>query len=191
MKYLVLVCCLLSSFVVNAQPDIQIIKLKQSDRSVQISAINHSQETYELNVEIQLTNMKLAEPIPSTIVVTPKIEIVIATLIPIGDKAHYKINYKAMLADSESEEIVSKKEPSVTIYTKNSDEKSTELRMYLKENNIAFYEFNTSYDEKSMKLYKEILKLRKLEKAKLPVVIIHGAVYHNIKNMEEFIKQRF
>ena len=191
MKYLVLMCCLLVSFMINAQSDIQIIKLKQADRSVQISAINHSQKTYELDVEIQLTNMKLEEPIASTIVMTPKMQTVIATLIPTGDKSHYKINYKAMLAESESEEIVSINEPSVTIYTKNSDEKSTELRMYLKENNIAFYEFNTSYDEKSMKFYKEMLKRRKLEKAKLPVVIIHGEVYHNIKNMEEFIKQHF
>ena len=182
---------MLFSIITNAQSDIQIIKLKQDDRSVQISVINHSAKTYELNVEIQLNNMKLSEPMQSTIVMTPKMEKVIATLIPTGKSANYKINYSAKLADSESENISMISEPNITIYTKNGDKKSTELRLYLKENDISFYEFNTSYDNKSMKMYKEMLKRRNIEKAKLPVVIIHGEVFHDIKNMEKFINQNF
>ena len=193
MKYIILFATVLLSFNISAQTDIQIVKVKHDDGSVTVYAVNNSDIAYSISVNIALQGMKLDYPIKPSINILSGEEKEIALLKPTGSQTKYKINFQATALEGDqrmtSDEVV----PDITIYTKNGQEKSTELRLYLKKHEIAYYEINATYDEKSKEIYENMLRRRNISKsdAKLPVVIIRGEVYHHIKDMKSFIKEHF
>ncbi len=193
MKYLILIQVLLASICAVAQEDIQIVKIKNEDRSVTVHAINNSDISYVIEVQIILDGMKLDYPIDSRIQLLPKVEKEIALLKPIADQTKYKINVKAMALENSNKLSIEVEVPDVTIYTKNGQEKSTEIRLYLQKHDISYQEINATYDKKSKEVYENMLRRRNIPKseAKLPVVIIKGEIYHQIKDMKSFIKEHF
>ena len=96
MKHIILfISFLLASCISSAQADIQIIKIKNEDRSVSISAVNNSEIAYTLEVKMILEGLKLESPLPPSFKIIPGQEIRIALLIPTEAKTNYKIQYRA------------------------------------------------------------------------------------------------
>ena len=194
MKYLILFSTILFAAVISsAQSDIQIIKIKNDDRSISISAINNSEITFTLEVKLILEGLKLESPIPPSINLIPGQESQIALLIPTASKTNYKIQYRATAIEDGENVAEELTVPDVTIYTINSHEKSTHLRQYLLKNEIPFNEVNVSYSDKKMKVYENMLNRRGISKsaAKFPVVIIKGEVYYSIEDVNKFIEMKF
>ena len=193
MKYIILIYTLLLSGFTSAQTDIQIVKLKHEDKSVSVYAVNNSDIAYSVNVTIALEGMKVESPIKPAIKVLPGVDALVAVLIPTASKTHYKINFQASAIEKSKRVTIDKEVPDITIYTKNGQEKSTVLRLYLEKHEIPYNEINATYDKKSREIYENMLKRRNIEKsdARLPVVIIRGEAYHDITDMNSFIKKHF
>ena len=194
MKYLILsLTFIFSSCYLQAQSDIQIIKIKNPDRTVSISAINNSDVTYTLKVDITLEGMKLESPLSEFYEIFPGVEKHIATLIPSDTRTHYKINYQASAIENGEKISTEMMVPDITIYTINGNEESTQLRQYLQKNEIPFFEVNVSYSDKTKKVFENMLVRRGIKKGqvKFPVVIIKGEVYYSIDDMNVFIDTKF
>ena len=194
MKQIILLnAFLLVSLFSFAQSDIQIIKIKNADRSVSISAVNNSGIAYTLKVEITLEGMKLESPLQSFYKIFPGTEKHITKLIPIDTRTNFKIRYQAAAIEGGAKISVQKIVPEVTIYTKNEDAKSTQLRQYLIKNEIPFDEVNVSYSDKMRKIYENMLTRRGIKRteAKFPVILINGEVYYSIDDINKFIGMKF
>ena len=194
MKHIILfISFLLASCISSAQADIQIIKIKNEDRSVSISAVNNSEIAYTLEVKMILEGLKLESPLPPSFKIIPGQEIRIALLIPTEAKTNYKIQYRAIAEEDGEKEAIEIGVPDVMIYTKNDDKRSTQLRQYLIKNEIPFNEVNVSYSDKTLRVYENMLNRRGINKseAKFPVVIIKGEAYYNIDNVNKFITTKF
>ena len=189
MKHIITIALFLLGTITYAQSDLQIVKIKNEDKSVSVYAVNNSKVPHTIKVSITMEGMKLKTPLAPSVEIIPGIDKLVATLIPTAPKTSYKINFRSVEDELKNEVAV----PDVTIYTKNGHDKSTELRLYLQKHEIPFYEYNTTYDKKSNKVYEKMLDRRGIKKseAKLPVVIIKGEVFHKIKNMEKFLKEHF
>lgn len=176
----------LSSFCLQAQTDIQVIKIKNADKSVSISAINHSDEEVKIVLKVVLEGMISERETEDAILLKPDDHTQITRLIPTAKKWHYQISY-SVVSDTEAEQEYFH-EPDVTIYTKNGQTKSTEIRLYLEKHNIPYREINVTFSKESEAKYEAMLKRRNIEerKAELPIVIIRGEVHMEIKNVKEF-----
>jgi len=174
------------TFTTTAQSEIQFVKVKQVDRSIKISVINHTLETYTILIDAELENMKAAMPFPTKMVLKPREKNEITTLIPISDDlpTRYLLNYK--IIDQEISSFIY--EPNITIYTENRSKRSTQLLIYLNQNGIAYNEINTSFNGDTKDIYQSMLERRGIDKksAKIPVVIYNGSVFHDIKNVKDF-----
>ena len=95
MKHLILLVALLFSASAYTQSDIQIVKIKHDERSVSVYAVNNSEITYAVNVNVSLRGMKLEAPIKKSIKVTPGVDVLVAKLIPTASETHYKVNFQA------------------------------------------------------------------------------------------------
>ncbi|GLR15587.1 hypothetical protein [Portibacter lacus] len=174
----------------SAQKDLQFIKLKNEDRSVDLSVINHSDKFYTVSVNVELTEMTTDAVFPLKLKIEPNTKVSIAKLKPTSEKAtHYLINYK--IEKMENSTLVY--EPNITIYTKNKHKRSTQLLIYLNQNGIAYNEINTSYNGDTEQMYLDMLKRRGIDKkdSKLPVIIYRGEAFYDIKNVKKFCKTHF
>lgn len=181
---------LLSALQIHAQKDLQFIKVKNTDRSVHLSVINHSDTKYIVSVDVELTGMKSDQTFPLKITLEANTKASIAKLFPISDQeTHYLINYKVEERNSPTYIY----EPNITIYTKNKDKRSTQLLIYLSQNGIAYNEINTSYNSDTQQIYQDMLIRRGIEKkeSKLPVIIYRGEAFYDIKNIKQFCKTHF
>lgn len=157
MKYLILIYTVLLSGFTSAQTDIQIVKVKHEDKSVSVYAVNNSDVAYSVNVTITLEGMKVESPIKPFIKVMPGVDELVAVLIPTANKTNYKINFQASAIEESKHVTIGIDVPDITIYTKNGQENSTELRLYLEKHKIPYNEINTTYDEKSKEIYENML----------------------------------
>ncbi|MDF1698393.1 MAG: hypothetical protein P1U56_21260 [Saprospiraceae bacterium] len=173
----------------TAQADIQIIKIKNKDKAVSISAVNNSGVPYTLKINITLEGMELESPLPPFIKIFPGEEKHITTLTPIDTNPYYKIHYQATAIENGEKVTTEVMVPDLTIYTKNGDKKSTQLRQYLVKNEIPFTEVNVSYSDKTKQIYEKMLALRGIRKqeAKVPVLLIKGEIYYAIDDINQFI----
>ena len=171
----------------GAQADLQFLKIKNADRTVDLSVINHSETKYEIQVNIELVGMKFNNNLPLQIMLAAKEKRKIGQLSPTGDlPGKYVISYKAVDAGNPSYAYV----PNMTIYTKNKHKRSTQLLIFLEENGIAYNEINVSYNGDTKEMYSQMLKRRALttKDAKLPVIIYKGEVYADIKKVPTWCK---
>lgn len=180
----------LSSCCLQAQTDIQVIKIKNADKSVSISAVNHSDEEVKIVLKVVLEGMISERETQEAILLKPYDHTQITRLIPTAKKWHYKISY-GVVSDTEAEQEYFHV-PDVTIYTKNGQTKSTEIRLYLEKHKIPFREINVTFSKESEAKYEAMLKRRNIEKrkAKLPIVIIRGEVHTKIKNVKKFFEKQ-
>ncbi len=187
---------LLFTTITVCQNQIEIIKIKNKDNSVVVSAKNRSMETYEISVDITLIGMIADTEFPAVIILNPNESKQIATLVPEKGALDrtYKIHYRAEPEDRANTilayDVI---EPNITIYTKNSQTESTYLIKYLKRKGIPFLEVNVDYNDETMRRYTDMLTRRglKSKEVKLPVVINRGEINYNIKDIEEFCSKKF
>ena len=182
----------LLAFTIQAQQDVEIIKVKNADRSVDISAHNHSNIDWDLSVDALLIGMKMEKPINNPIRIKAGEKVKVAKLVATADVTKYKLNYSLVGIDKTKPSNQYYDEPNVVIYTENSQERSTMLRIYLDKHNIPFGEVNVSYNEQTKKQFDNMLLRRgiKPEEARLPVVNVDGEIYHKIDDMMDFMKSK-
>lgn len=172
--------------------DIQIVKIKNPDRSVDVKAINHSDIDYNIALEITMEGMELDTAIAPLIMIAAGSEIGIGRLLPTAPQTRYRINCRATPIDGSDLVSVQVAVPDITIYTKNGQRKSTQLRLYLERHDIPFQEFNATYSSDAEAIYHKMLDRRKVPRSEavLPVVIIRGEIYHDIEDMDQFIADK-
>lgn len=180
----------------SGQNQIEIIKMKNKDNTVSISAINRSITAYEINLDVTLIGMTADKEFPYIFTLKPNQSESIVLLSPVGNakERNYKIHYRAEPVLTMSDQLVYDViEPNITIYTKNSQSRSTYINMYLKKNAIPFYEVNIDYNEGNKTRFNNMLKRRGLTETevKFPVVIYRGEINYDIKDIEQFCDKHF
>jgi hypothetical protein len=172
-----------------AQSDLQFIKIRNLDRSVDLSVINNSNTDYDIMVKIDLVNMESDKEFPVDLVVKANSKLRLANISPLSEeRGNYVLSYK-IIAREDSYTYV----PNLTIYTKNRNKRSTQLLIYLNQNGIAYNELNTSYNSDTKEIYRKMLERRNISHkvVKLPVIIYRGEAYYDIKNVKKFCKEHF
>jgi hypothetical protein len=187
MKFNIIVL-LISWGYLSAQPDLQFIKIKNGDGTIDLSIVNNTESSYGIKVKIDLTSMEFSESLPMDLQIQAQETKVIGKLKPLAiSGSKYTINYKA----TELEGTAYTTAPNITIYTKNRHKRSTQLLIFLDQRGISHNEINTSYNEASKQIYRNMIARRKLdpEAIRLPVVIHNGEVFYDIKNIKEFCEK--
>ncbi|WP_235299448.1 hypothetical protein [Portibacter marinus] len=184
-----LILILLVSLKISAQKPLQFIKVKNPDRTVDLSVINHSGIDYSVTINMELEKMTCDKKLPITVEIAAGTTMPLAKLTPTSEQpGKYLINYRS----SANQPLDLTYEPNLTIYTKNKDKRSTQLLIYLNQNGIAYNEINTSYNGDTKAMYERMLTRRGIDKkeARIPVVIYRGEAYPDIKNVKKFCKEK-
>lgn len=136
--------------------------------------------------------MKMVKPIKTSIHINAGEKVKVVKLIATADVTKYKINYSLVGIDKTKPSNRYYDEPNVVIYTENSQERSTMLRIYLVKHNIPFGEVNVSYNEQTKRQFDNMLLRRgiKPQDVRLPVVNVDGEIYYKIDDMMEFMKTK-
>lgn len=181
----ILLCNL--SFV-HGQRDLEIIKTKNEDRSVNISVVNYGTEAYDMTLTMVLDGMKMEDSTSTTCYIPADTTVVICKLLPTKEQTKFKITYHVESRNNATNEY-SYESPNILFYSKNGQAASTELRNYLDRHEINYREYNVSYSPETKAKYEAMLERRSLQskEVKLPVVIVKGEVFYNIKDMKQFI----
>lgn len=174
------------------QQELEVIKIKNEDRSVSISIVNYSDITYAVKVDFELLGYKAEPAIRSYMMVPADSTIFVTKLAPVSDKPSYRIHYRATPMDvANAETLITS--PDVVLYSKNGQLASTQFRIYFEKNKIPFREYNASYSGETKAMFQAMLSRRGLDKnvVKLPVVVIKGEVFYNFDHIPTFLKRKF
>lgn len=187
-----LVFILLSITSLHSQTDLEIIKVKNDDRSVAISIVNYSETAYDIKVSMELEGMTVKEKIKTDLHISADTTIYYCTLLPTADITRYTVRFKATPIDG-NVDYYAYTSPNVVLYSKNGDRKSTEARNFLKKRNIPFREYNVTYNAVTKKRYNAMLQRRGLNAGDvyLPVLIIKGEVFYNVKDVGDLLERKF
>ncbi len=170
----------------NSQADLEIIKHKNQDRSVDVWVNNSSQDSYILDVNLDLQNMKTEKPYASKVSVPSDTEVFICSLVPTSESSSYQVNFKAYSTDKPQ----LSGPPRIIFYSKNSQKESTQIRNFLQKHDIPYQEYNVSYNKKTKATFKNMLAKNGLDKkeVELPVLVIDDEIHYNFKNVKSFLK---
>lgn len=186
-----LLCILFMNVFVclSAQSELEIIKQKNQDNTVDVYLENSSQDNYDVAINLDLQNMKTNEDYEERVIVPSDSKVFICTLVPTSDDPSYKVNIKAYLPEEESSSV----SPRVIFYSENGKKSSTQVRNYLQKHDISYYEYNVSYNKKTKTTFKNMLTKNGIDEKKvdLPVLVIDDEIYYGFGNVKSFLKDRF
>lgn len=182
---------LLVATVVHGQEKIEIVKIKNEDRSVDVSIANYSESAYEVSVQFETEGYRVEKQSSATFMVPADSTMYVAKLVPMAAQTRYKIHYRAVAEDSAAE-VSFVTAPDVIFYSKNGQKASTETRIYLEKHKIPYREYNVSYSKDTKDQYTAMLKRRglKSEDVKLPILVIKGEVFHTIKDLPSLLQSK-
>ena len=192
MKYILILIQFLFIFHhVCGQQDLEIIKIKNVDQSVSVALINYSKIDYDAIILLELEGMEVQKRFPKSIYVPSNTTVQVCELIPTKGNKKIIINLKATPRD-ENFDLIENISPNVLFYSKNNQSASTEVRIFLEKNKIYHREYNVTYNEDTRERFRLMLERRGLANniVKLPVLIIDGEIYYNVKNWQKFLKEK-
>ncbi len=176
----------------------------QTEKGYIISLKNTSNIQYEVTLTLEVTNLKGYEK-PITVLIPAQTSSEVLTLYfknlykPYDYSTSY--TYKSMPSDAELLLKDKKKEDSsltkfgtiinngIIIFTVEGCSKCNYVANYLSKNNIDFKLIDISNSDENDKLMSDLVKkdIPSVNSVIMPVVIINGKAFHNIKNLKSFL----